>query len=76
MARKTVTLDEKILAAETAVAKAKQKYDAALDDLEKLVARRREQDDKKILDAYHKGDKTADEIVAFIKGKIAVEEDE
>ena len=69
MARRTVTLDEKILAAEAAVAKAKQKYDAAVDELEKLVARRREQDDKKVLAAYHAGDKTADEIVAFIQKK-------
>jgi len=74
MARKTITLDEKILAAEAAVAKTKQKYDAALDDLEKLVAKRREQDDKKVLDAYHKGDKTADEIVAFIRGTVEDEE--
>lgn len=69
MARRTVTLDEKILAAEAAVAKAKQKYDAALNELEKLVAKRREQDDRKVLAAYHAGDKTADEIVAFIQRK-------
>ena len=69
MARRTVTLDEKILAAEAAVAKAKQKYDAALNELEKLVAKRREQDDRKVLAAYHASDKTADEIVAFIQRK-------
>lgn len=69
MARRTVTLDEKILAAEAAVAKAKKKYDAAVDDLEKLVAKRREIDDKKVLAAYHAGDKSADEIVAFIQKK-------
>ena len=69
MARRTVTLDEKILAAEAAVAKAKSKYDSAVDDLEKLIAKRREQDDRKVLAAYHAGDKTADEIVAFIQGK-------
>lgn len=74
MARKTVTLDEKILLAEAEVAKTKQKYDAALDKLEKLVAKRREQDDKKVLAAYHAGDKSADEIVAFINGESAEEE--
>ena len=57
------------MAAEAAVAKAKQKYDAALNELEKLVAKRREQDDRKVLAAYHAGDKTADEIVAFIQRK-------
>ena len=63
MARRVVTLDEKIRKAEAAVAAAKAKYDAALDELEKLVTKR------KVLEAYHAGDKTADEIVAFIQEK-------
>ena len=67
MARRVITLDEKIKAAETNVAIAKAKYDAALDELEKLVAKKKQQDDKKVLEAYHAGDKTADEIVAFIQ---------
>ena len=37
MARRVITLDEKIKKAEAAVAAAKSKYDAALDELEKLV---------------------------------------
>ena len=53
--------------AEAAVAAAKSKYDAALDELEKLVEKRKQQDDKKVLAAYHAGNKTADEIVAFIE---------
>ena len=48
MARRVVTLDEKIQKAETAVAAAKVKYDAALDELEKLVMKRKQQDDKKV----------------------------
>lgn len=67
MARRVITLDEKIKKAETAVAAAKVKYDAALDELEKLVEKRKQQDDKKVLAAYHAGNKTADEIVAFIE---------
>ena len=67
MARRVITLDEKIKAAEAAVAAAKAKYDAALDKLEKLVTKKKQQDDKKVLEAYHAGDKTADEIVAFIR---------
>ena len=53
--------------AEAAVAAAKAKYDAALDELERLVAKRKEMDDQKVLEAYHAGSKTADEIVAFIR---------
>ena len=70
MARRVVTLDEKIEKAKAEVDKQKKKLDAAVDSLEKLVAKRREQDDKKVLAAYHSGDKTADEIVAFIQNEV------
>ena len=66
MARRVITLDEKIKKQEAVVAATKAKYDAALDELEKLVTKRKQQDDKKVLDAYHTGDKTAEEIVQFI----------
>ena len=67
MARRVIPLDEKIKAAENAVAAAKAKYDTALDELEKLVTKKKQLADKKVLEAYHAGDKTADEIVAFIR---------
>lgn len=67
MARRTITLDEKISKAEAAVIVAKEKYDAALDEMEKLVTKRKQMDDKRLLEAYHAGDKTADEIIAFIQ---------
>ena len=57
MARRVITLDEKIKAAETAVAAAKAKYDTALDELEKLIAKKKQLDDKKVLEAYHAGGK-------------------
>ena len=74
MARRVITLDEKIRTAETAVAAAKAKYDAAIDELEKLVTKKKQMDDKKDLEAYHDGDKTADEIVAFIRSEHNSEE--
>ena len=74
MARRVIPLDEKIKAAENAVAAAKAKYDTALDELEKLVTKKKQQDDKKVLDAYHAGDKTTDEIVAFIRSAHEIEE--
>ena len=67
MARRVITLDEKIKKAEAAVATAKAKYDAAVDELANLVEKRKQQDDKKVLAAYHAGDKTANEIIAFIE---------
>lgn len=69
MARRTITLDEKIDKAEAAMIVAKKKYDKALDELEKLVAKRKELDDKKVLEAYHASNKTVDEIVSFLQGK-------
>lgn len=69
MARKTISLDEKIEKAEAAVLAAKTRYDKALDELEKLVSKRKQLEDKRILEAYHESDKTADEIVAFLLSK-------
>ena len=74
MARRVITLDEKIRTAETTVAAAKAKYDSALAELEKLVTKKKQLDDKKVLEAYHAGDKTADEIVAFIRSAHKSEE--
>ncbi|MDO5133987.1 MAG: hypothetical protein Q4D81_13560 [Eubacteriales bacterium] len=74
MARRVITLDEKIRTAETAVAAAKAKYDSALDELEKLVTKKKQLDDKKVLEAYHSGNKTADEIVTFIQSAHKSEE--
>lgn len=68
MARRVISIDERIEKAEAAVIAAKEKYDAALDELEKLVTKRKQMEDKKLLEAYHAGDKTADEIIAFIRG--------
>ena len=49
MARRTITLDEKIRKAEGVVVSAKAKYDAALDELEKLVTKQKELNDKRYL---------------------------
>ena len=67
MARRTVSLDEKIEKAEAAVIAAKAKYAKALDEMEKLVAKRKAMDDKLVLEAYHTSDKSIDEIIAFLK---------
>ena len=69
MARKSISLDEKIGKAEAAVLAAKVRYDKALDELEKLVAKRKQLEDKRILEAYHESEKSADEIIAFLLSK-------
>ena len=47
MARRTVSLDEKIKKAEATVIALKAKYDVALDELEKLVTKKKQLEDKK-----------------------------
>ena len=67
MAGRRLTLDERVEKAEKNVRVAKEQYDNALDDLDRLVTKRKEIDDKKLLGAYHSGDKTIDEIIEFIQ---------
>ena len=45
MARRVITIDEKIEKAQADVAAAKAKYDALLDELEKLVTKRKQMED-------------------------------
>lgn len=66
MARRSISLDEKIEKA-IAMLAAKTKYHKALDELEKLVTKRKQLDDKKILDVYHAGNKNTQEIIEFIQ---------
>ena len=67
MARRSISLDEKIEKAEAAMLAAKAKYDKAHDEMEKLVTKRKQLDGKKVLEAYHSGNKTAEEIIEFIR---------
>lgn len=67
MAGRSISIDEKIEKAQAAVTAAKKKYDAALDELEKLVSKKKQLDDKKILEAYHASSKTPDEILELLK---------
>ena len=76
MARRVISLDEKIEKAEAVVAATKKKYDAALDELEKLVTKRKQMDDKKVLEAYHASEKSIDEIIAFLRTGIKENEHE
>lgn len=67
MARTRMTIEEKIERQKAVVSKIKDRYDAELDKLDRLMQKRDEQNRKKILDAYEKGNCSAEEIIAFIK---------
>ena len=68
MARNTITLDEKIEKAQAKVAAAKKRYDAALDELEKLLTKRRELDNKKLIEEFTSSKKSLAEVIAFLRG--------
>ena len=68
MARRVITLEEKIEKAEADVAQAKTKYDKAVDALEKLLTKRQERDNKKLLEEFSKSEKTLAEVIEFMQG--------
>lgn len=68
MARRTVTLDEKIEKAQTEVAAAKEKYDKAVDALEMLLTKRKERDNKELLEAFTASNKSLADVLAFLQG--------
>lgn len=68
MARRVVTLEEKIEKAQINVAETKVKYDKAVDELEKLLTKRKERDNKQFLEAFSKSEKTLAEVIEFLQG--------
>lgn len=68
MARRAVTLEEKIEKAQINVAETKVKYDKAVDELEKLLTKRKERDNKQLLEAFSKSEKTLAEVIEFLQG--------
>ena len=69
MARRTISLDEKIRKQKEVVSAAKDKYDAALNELNHLIKKKQDLQGKELLNAFVKSDKSLDEILAFMNGK-------
>ena len=67
MARTKITIDEKIERQKEVVSRLKDKYEVALDDLEKLMQKREELRRKELMDAFVKSDRTYDEIMEFLR---------
>ena len=72
MARRTITIDEKIKNAEAEVLNAKAKYDAAVEKLDALIVKKREIESKELLKAFEKSDRSLEEILSFL-GKTEAE---
>lgn len=67
MARRSISLEEKIQAQKEVVSKAKDKYEAALEELEKLMKKRDELRNKELLNAYAASNKSYEEIMRFLR---------
>ena len=67
--RRTITLDEKIEKAQQAVFQAKDKYDSAMEDLNKLQKKKQELQKQELLKAIEAIPRSYDEIIRFLAGK-------
>jgi len=73
MARRTITIDERIERAEAEVVKYKSKYEKALTDLKELVDKERAMKNAEVISAIEKSSRTYEEILEFLKGGKATE---
>lgn len=69
MARRSTSIDEKIKKQKEVVAATKDKYDAALNELNILVKKKQDLQGKELLNAFVNSEKSLDEILAFMSGK-------
>lgn len=67
--RRTISLDEKIEKAQAAVFLAKDKYDAAVEELNELLKKKREVQQQELLKAIEQSPRSYEEIMTFLSGK-------
>jgi hypothetical protein len=69
MTRRSISIDEKIKSQKEAVTTAKDKYEAALNELNLLIKKKQDLQGKELLNAFVNSDKSLDEVLAFMSGK-------
>lgn len=67
--RRTISLDEKIEKAQEVVFQTKDKYDAAVEELNKLLQKKQELQRKELLKAIETSPRSYDEIIKFLAGE-------
>lgn len=75
MAKRKVTIDDKIAQAESVVIKTKEKYDAALENLNRLIKKKRELEGKELMQAYEKSNRSFEEVLEFLSGSSEYDEE-
>ena len=69
MARRSISKKKKIEQQKKVVFQLKDRYDAALAELDRLQQKRNELRNKELLKAIESSDRTYDEIIAFLKNE-------
>lgn len=69
MARRSISIDEKIAGQKEQVTKAKEKYELALDKLKVLMDKKRDLEGKALLNGFVKSTKSLEEILTFMSGE-------
>ena len=69
MARRSISIDEKINQQKQVVFQAKDKYDAAVAELEKLMKKRDEVRQKELLNAFASSNKSFEDVMSFLRGE-------
>lgn len=69
MARRVITIEEKIERQTKEVTRAKKKYEQELDKLNTLIEKKKEMESKELLEAIGKSSRTYSEIMNFLKAK-------
>ncbi len=69
MARRSISIEEKIEAQKELVSKAKDdRYEAELDKLEKLMRKRDELRSKELMEAFTNSERSFEEVMRFLSG--------
>lgn len=67
MARRTISIDEKIKNQKEVVFALKDKYEVAVEELNKLIQKKKEQQNKELMKAIEGSSKSMEEILEFLK---------
>ncbi len=68
MARRNIPIEEKIETQKELVSKAKDRYEAELDKLEKLMRKRDELQSKELMEAFANSERSFEEVMRFLSG--------
>ena len=68
MARRSISIEEKIEAQKELVSKAKDRYEAELDKLEKPMRKRDELRSKELMEAFTNSERSFEEVMRFLSG--------